>query len=87
MKETEFSNKCQILTSVWLECRDIEKFQDFIEYNDIGLPLAYMIIAELVANSVKAEAIINESFDNLLELLGIPEDMGFNNFDELIAKV
>lgn len=86
MTETAFSDKCQILTGIWLEGRDVEGFEDFITYNDLGLPLAYMLVAEIVGNTVKAEAIINETFDQLLELVGIPEDLGFKNFDEMVAK-
>ena len=86
MTETAFSDKCQILTGIWLEGREVEGFEDFIEYNDLGLPLAYMIIAEIVGNTVKAEAIINETFDQLLEVLGIPEDIGFKTFDEMVEK-
>ena len=44
---TPFSNKVAILADLWINYRDDEQFQDFIEYNDLGLPLGYLINTEL----------------------------------------
>jgi hypothetical protein len=34
-----FDNKISILAELWMNYRDDEELQDFIEYNDLGLPL------------------------------------------------
>lgn len=83
--KTSFSNKCGILGELWLSYRDEEAFKDFVEYNDLGLPLAYAISEDLIEPSEKAETLISESFFLLLEMLKI-EDTGFESIDELLDK-
>lgn len=63
--------------------RDDEEFLDFIEYNDLGLPLAYALSNGIVDMSPMAESFINETWDLLLSALGV-EDTGFENLDDLL---
>jgi hypothetical protein len=81
---TTFSNKCEILADLWLNYRDDEEFKDFVEYNDLGLPLAFFISNEMVEPKERATTFINETFDLLLAGIGI-EDTGFENLDELLG--
>jgi len=67
---TDFSDKCNILSDLWLNYKDEPEFADFIEYNDVGLSLAFCITHEIVASTDTAAGYINESFDLLLESLG-----------------
>ena len=46
---TDYKTKCSILNQVWLTYRYEDEFEDFIEYNDLGLPLAAMIDEEIIA--------------------------------------
>jgi hypothetical protein len=64
--------------------RQDEEFRDFIEYNDLGLPLAYAIAENVVAVSDKAKLFIEETFDVLLAGLEI-DDTGFETLDEVLA--
>jgi hypothetical protein len=80
---TTFENKTLILADLWLNYKQDEEFQDFLEYNDLGLPLAYMIANDIVKNTELAEKFINETFDLLLAGLGI-EDTGFELLDDLL---
>ena len=81
---TTFSNKCYILGELWLSYRDDEQFKDFIDYNDIGLPLAYMLDSKIVEPNEIAEQFINETFDLFLNALEI-EDTGFDNLDDVLG--
>ncbi len=81
--ETTFENKCAILAEVWLDCRDDEEFDDFIEYNDLGLPLAYAISSGIVERTQKADGFIEETFELLLASLDV-EDEGFESLDDLL---
>lgn len=83
MTPTTYSNKCLILADLWLNFRGEEEFKDFVEYNDLGLPLAYMIANNIVDSTEIAERFINETFDLLLAGLGI-EDTGFELLDDLL---
>jgi hypothetical protein len=53
--ETTLDNKLSILSELWLDYRDDEEFTDFIEYNDLGLPLAYAISTKIVEVTPSAE--------------------------------
>ena len=81
--ETSFENKCEILAELWLSYRDDENFTDFVEYNDLGLPLAYCVANGIVEVSGMAENFIEEAWGLLLEGLEL-EDTGFDNIDELL---
>jgi hypothetical protein len=81
--ETTLENKLSILAELWLDYRDDEEFTDFIEYNDLGLPLAYAISTGIVASSPTAEKFVNETFELLLAGLDV-EDVGFDDLAELL---
>jgi hypothetical protein len=83
---TTFDNKCSILADVWLNYRYDEEFVDFIEYNDMGLPLAYAIAEGIVKSTELAESFVNEAFDLLLAGLAI-DDTGFENLDDILSSV
>lgn len=85
MAETTFSDKADILADLWMNYRNDEEFQDFIEYNDLGLPLAYAVSADIVKATEIAEGYINETFDLLLAGLDIEEDTGFESLDDLLG--
>lgn len=84
---TSFENKCAILADIWMNYRDDEDFKDFVEYNDLGLPMAYMIdngIVEIEDGSLGAN-FINETFRLLLSGLDIEEDLGFETLEDVLA--
>lgn len=80
---TDFSSKCMILGELWLNYRDDENFTDFIEYNDIGLPLAYMISENIVGITEKTQTFVDETWTLLLSALEV-EDTGFESLDDLL---
>ena len=69
----DFKVKCSILNQLWSDYRYDEDFQDFVEYNDIGLPLASFIDEGLVDTTPRAEIYIGETFDLLIAALEIEE--------------
>ena len=80
--KTSFETQCDILAQLWIEHRQDEDFKDFVEYNDIGLPLAYFISEGVVLPTPLAETYVGETFDLLLFALDV-EDTGF----ELLADI
>lgn len=80
---TDYKTRCEILTDLWIEYRTEETFEDFIEYNDIALPLAFCISNRIVTSTPKAEMFVNESFELLLAAIGI-EDEGFESLNDLL---
>lgn len=82
---TTYSDKLAILADLWLNYRDDELFEDFVEYNDLGLPLAYVLANDIVQTTDLAEKFVNETFDLLIAGLGI-EDTGFENLDQILSE-
>jgi hypothetical protein len=70
---------------LWLSYRNDEQFQDFIEYNDLGLPIAYAIDNSIVKSTEMAQRFVEESFDLFLASLEV-EDTGFDSLDDLLAE-
>ena len=82
MSTTTQENKQNILADLWMNYRDDENFDDFISYNDLGLPLAYLLSAGIVKSTEQADKFVNETFDLLLASLEV-EDTGFDNLDDI----
>lgn len=83
---TSYEDKAAILADLWLNYRQDVDFADFIEYNDLGLPLAYAISESIVESTEIAARFVEETFDLLLEGLDIEEDTGFETLDDMLAE-
>jgi len=68
-----------------MDYREDEALEDFMDYNDIGLPLAYLISTDVVDMSPKAEVYIEETWHLFLASLEI-EDAGFTTLEEILDK-
>lgn len=82
---TTIENKVKILANFWMNYRDDENFTDFMEYNDLGLPLAYCIENKIVEMSPMALSFIQETFRMLLDALDCDEDLGYEDLEDLLA--
>ena len=81
---TSLEIRAEILSDLWLNYRADEEFQDFIQYNDLGLPVAYLISSGLVSPGEEINKFVNEAFDLLLAGFD-QEDTGFETLDELLG--
>ena len=81
-----FENKSTILAELWMNYREDGQIKDFIEYNDLGLPLAYLITNEIVIPTNQADIYINESYDLLVAALEV-EDLEYESLDEMMDTV
>jgi hypothetical protein len=82
---TTFSNKVAILADVYSNHRYNEALSEFVGYNDLGLPLAYLTHEGLSNVTEQGTDYINETFDMLLGSIGTT-DLGFNNLDEVFLS-
>lgn len=85
-KETPFDVKASILAEIWMEYRFEKEFKDFVSYNDIGLPLAFLVSENLVDPSPLAKSMLEESFDLLLAALKKDQDTGYESLDDLLME-
>lgn len=80
-----FSKKCEILGELWMNYRDEGDLQDFVEYNDVGLPLAYFLAEGIVNKKPEAEIYINETYDLLLASLNAPDEE-YESLEDLLMR-
>ena len=83
-EETTFQNKCSILGELWMGYRGDSQFEDFISYNDLGLPLGFLISEDLVKPGPLAKSMVDETFDLLLAAMD-REDTGFESLDDVFV--
>ena len=81
---TDFSSICDILGELYANYREDKHFKDFIEFNDLGLPLAYFVSQNLCEVSDDGARYIAETWEIFLAGLGM-KDEGFENLEELFA--
>ena len=82
---TPFDTRCEILSDLWMTYRFSSRFEDFVSYNDIGLPLAFLLSEGLVkpGNSL-AKPMVDETFDIFLSSLKL-EDTGYDSLDDILV--
>ena len=81
---TNFSSKCSILGEIWEDHSEDDNFLDFIEYNDLGLPLAYLNSEGLAVPTSDGMRYIEETFELFLSSLNV-KDTGFNDLNEVMT--
>lgn len=82
---TTFENKCSILAELWITYKNDEEFEDFIAYNDLGLPLAYAVSHGIVDATPKLEGFVNDTFLLLLNALSIVDE-GYEELSDLLGQ-
>jgi hypothetical protein len=81
---TTFLNKVEILGKFWNAYENDEEYEDFCEYNDIGLPLAHAASEGLCSITTDGEVFIEETWELFLEFLNI-EDKGFETLSDILG--
>lgn len=81
--ETTFTSKCDILGEFWIEYKLADEFYDFCLYNDLGLPLAYLLSQEIVTQTPKSVMFINETWELFLATLETT-DVGYEQLSDVM---
>jgi hypothetical protein len=70
----DYADKTGLLGQLWIDYRDDENFSLFMEYNDIGLPLSYVVAEGLVPELTQlGEDYVDETLEMFFKLLEISE--------------
>ena len=87
--EVNFADRCGILGQFWDDFKDDPTVKPFMEYNDVGLPLAWFIATGVVTPLPMAEEYINETFAMFLSAMEVEEEdvVDVDNLDDLLAIV
>jgi hypothetical protein len=82
---TDFSNQVNILGEFYINYREDSDLKDFLEFNDIGLPLSYLASEGLCDISEDGKKYVAESWEMFLLAMGITDE-GFENLGEIFLK-
>lgn len=83
---TPFSKRCEILSKLWQDFRHDEDFGDFVEYNDLGLPLAYAIDQKIITSTPQAEIFVDETFSLFLAALEADPEEEYDSLEDLLMR-
>lgn len=80
---TSFTNKVSILSDLYTNYKDDPHLKDFVEYNDLGLPLAFLAVEGLAEITQQGSEYIEETWLLFISALDI-EDTGFEDLDSVL---
>jgi hypothetical protein len=83
---TDFENQASILAKLYMNYKDDVQFEDFVEYNDVGLPLAYLMSEGLSIPTDDGVRYIQETWELFLGGLDI-EDTGFETLEDVFEVI
>lgn len=72
-----------ILSDLWMNYRDDDGFEDFISYNDLGLPLAHFAHNDLVKLSDQATMFVEETYNLFCVSLGLDLEKDYESLEEM----
>ncbi len=82
---SEVVNKAKIIIEFVNRYADVEKYEDFFFYNDLGIPLAVAVFNDLCQLNDKGLIILDETFNTLLYDLGVLEsDKEYKDLNEIL---
>ena len=81
---TDFTRMCEILGSLYANYKQDDDLKDFIEFNDLGLPLAYLASENLCEVSDDGARYITETWALFVQSLDL-EDTGFETLDQMFS--
>jgi hypothetical protein len=83
---TDFNDQITILSQLYANYKEDKGFKDFVEFNDLGLPLAYFTAEGLAVPSEDGMRYISETFELFVGSLGI-DDTGFTSLEEMLNTI
>jgi hypothetical protein len=83
MDKTPFSKQCQILHDLYLN--HSTEYEDFILDNDLGIPLAVLIVQGCATPTDKGMQHVSDSFDSLCEILEIDKYGDYETIETMIG--
>ena len=83
---TDFTKVCEILGVLYANYKEDEEFKDFIDFNDLGLPLAYFASERLCEVSDDGARYIMETWLLFLKGLGLEDTGLWDNLEDLFES-
>jgi len=83
---TDFTKVCEILGSLYSNYRDDAELDDFMDFNDLGLPLAYLSAENLCQVSDDGARYIMETWNLFLQSLNLEDTGNWDSLDDLLGS-
>ncbi len=83
---TDFTKVCEILGVLYTNYKEDDEFKDFIDFNDLGLPLAYFASEKLCEVSDDGARYIMETWLLFLKGLGLEDTGLWDNLEDLFES-
>ena len=79
--------KAEIIFEFINDYRGDQAFEEFFNYNDLGVPMAVMIVNDLVVLNEGGVRVLDETWESLCENLNDADpEYDYESLDELIEK-
>ena len=81
---TNLTDQAKVLAEFFTDYRFEPDWVDFVTYNDLGLPLAYLVASGLVVQITEDGAkLISETFNMLVTIVGAEPNGNYQTLDGL----
>ena len=80
---TDFNTICKILGEMYITHTEDSLHSDFVQFKDLGVPLAYFVSESLATPSEEGRDKILETWE-LLMRAAEKQDMGFSELDDVL---
>jgi hypothetical protein len=77
--------KCEFIENFSRICIEEKVYPDFVTYNDLGIPLAIAVVAEIADLKGRGQEVIDETFALMCELLEVDPNVEYADFDDFMA--
>ena len=80
------NKQVEILGELYFSYKGDKNFEEFFEYNTIGLPLAYVVSQGLATLEPTGEQYVSETYRILIESLGADQEAEYESLEDLFNK-
>lgn len=85
----DIETKCNIIEEfmrkhVLYEFFEEEDVKDFIEYNNLGIPLAQGVSYNLSNLTTEGQSLVDETWDSLCFILGVRSENDYEDLEDLL---
>ena len=78
--------KAEILVQFTQDNLNDELYEDFFDYNDLGIPMAISVMQDLVILTDEGENHLDETWKELCQLFGADPNGEYENIDDLMGN-
>jgi len=81
----DIREKAEILIQFTQDSFNDDVFEEFFDYNDLGIPIAIALVQEMIILTDKGEELINETWNELCTMFGVDPEKEYESIDDLTS--